>query len=512
MSKSHMTSRRHLLKESIIGAGTIGVSGILSSAMAKPATNIAELPQKWDKTFDVIVVGSGLAGFCAGITAAEMGRKTVILEKMAVPGGSSVISGGTFAACNTPEQEKAGIKDSVDLYMADVLKAGQRLNVPALVRTMCEQSADGLAFLRERGAQYNPELRKVAGHSVMRCFQPLYNNGLSVIQPLMRHYLQKLRAPMELRTKVDELIRDDTGRVVGLKVRTAYLFDPESPADDRLNKTGVVKYYRARRGVVFASGGFSRDFEFRSREFPQYNKVPSTVQLGATAGALKAMMKAGARSIHLAHVRFAISIGYEDIEKGILVDQKSGKRFINEGAPRMGLSYKIIDVVNAGSEWPVLIYDEKGLATLYDRDKLNIILNNGEMPKFETLSNLAKHFKIPEEELLKTIDRYNGFLKNGKDEEFGKDFTKTHSVPIVTGPFYACPVYPKFNYSQGGIAIDERTRAISADTNEVILGLYVCGEASGGVHGAVRVTGCSMSDCTVFGRIAGREAANLEAV
>ena len=178
----------------------------------------------------------------------------------------------------------------------------------------------------------------------------------------------------------------------------------------------------------------------------------------------------------------------------------------------MGLSYRIIDVVNSGSDWPALIYDEAGLKTLYDRDKLNIILNNGEMPKFEKLEDLAKHFKIPVKEMLETIARYNQSLASGKDEEFGKDFKKTHAVPILKGPFYACPVYPKFNYSQGGIAIDAQTRAISAEDDQIIPALFVCGEASGGVHGAVRVTGCSMSDCAVFGRIAGREAAKMPAI
>lgn len=315
------SSRRAFLKTGAAGVMTLGVGG-----MAQAATTAKALP-KWDKEFDVIVVGSGLAGYCAGITAAELGRKTVILEKMAVPGGSSVISGGTFAACNTKRQQKEGVKDSVELYVKDVLKAGGRLNVPELVQTMCEQSNEAFEFLVERGAQYNEELRKVAGHTVKRCFQPLYNNGLSVIQPLHRHYLKLKNTSLQLRTKVDEIIRDQKGRAVGVKVREAYIFDPESKADDRLNKTGVVKFYKAKRGLVFATGGFSRDFEFRQREFPQYNKVPSTVSCGATAGALKLMMKAGARSIHLAHVRFAISIGFEDIEKGILVDQRTGKRF-----------------------------------------------------------------------------------------------------------------------------------------------------------------------------------------
>lgn len=496
------TTRRAFLARSAAGVAALGTAG---AALAQTPQN--SLP-KWDKTFDVIVVGSGLASFCAAITARELGRNTIVLEKMGTLGGSSVISGGTFAACNTAEQKKEGVEDSVELFMKDVLKAGQRLNVPELVETMCRESNDAYEFLVARGAQFQEKLRKVAGHSVNRCFQPLYNMGLNVIQPLYRDFVKK-GGVMQLRTKVDELIRDEKGRVVGLKVREAYLFDPDSPADDRLNKSGVVKYYKAEHGVVFATGGFSRDFEFRRREFPQYNKVPSTVQLGATAGALKSMMNAGARSIHLAHVRFAISIGFEDIEKGILINQATGRRFTNEGADRMGLSYKIIDLVNTGADWPALVYDEAGLATLYDREKLSIILNNGEMPKFDSLEALADHFKLPKAEFLKSIERYNASLAAGKDDEFGKDFKKTKSMPVLKGPFYACPVYPKFNYSQGGIAITPKAEALSSYDDQIIPGLYVCGEASGGVHGAVRVTGCSTVECTVFGRIAGREAAKM---
>jgi flavocytochrome c len=503
--KAPATGRRGFLGTSLAGGALL--ASPLAEALAVPPRDGV----RWDETVDVVVVGSGLAGLSAGITVAEAGKRVLVLEKMAAFGGSSVISGGTFAACNTPAQKAAGIKDSVEQMYADLMKAGERLNAPELVRTLAENSAAAHQFLVDRGAKYDKELRFVAGHSVLRCFQPTYNMGLNVMQPLLRHMQTLSSAQLRLRTKVDEIVRDKSGAVVGVKVRAGYLFNPELWSDDRENRSGVVRFIRARQGVIFATGGFSRDREFRKREFPQYEKVPSTVQLGATAGALKLLMAGGARAIHLAHVRFAISIGYEDIEKGVLVDQRTGKRFISEGASRMGLSFKVIEQVNAGSDWPALIYDAKGLDTLYDRDKLHIILNNGEMRRFDSLAALAQGFKMPVDALTASIANYNAMLKAGKDTEFGKDFAKTKSVAVENGPFFACPVYPKFNYSQGGIAIDARARAISGFDDTVIPGLYIAGEASGGVHGAVRVTGCSTVDCTVFGRIAGAEAVRAPA-
>lgn len=499
-------SRRDFLK-----IGALAITGAALSPVISEAAPIRGEDVKWDETFDVIVVGSGLSGLVAGITAAEAGSETVILEKMMAHGGSSVISGGTFAACNTKAQKKAGIVDSEEAFFNDMMKAGDRLNIPELVRTLVKNSASAHEFLVKRGAQYDERLRVVAGHSVTRCYQPVYNMGLNLITPLREHYLSLKKAQLRLRTKVDEIIRDKSGRAVGVQVRAGYVFDGTARNDDKTNMTGVTKFYKARKGVIFASGGFARDNDFREMEFPQYRKVPSTVQLGATAGALKSLIRCGARPIHTSLVRFAISIGYEDIEKGILIDQKTGKRFVGEGASRMALSYKIIDLVNAGSSWPALVFDSEGLKTIYDQDKLHIIINNGEMQKFDTIEAMAKYFKLPVNEAVKTIANYNEMMKAGVDGEFNKDFKKTKSSPIVSAPFYACPVYPKFNYTQGGIVIDVNARALDME-NQVIPSLYVVGEAASGLHGAVRVTGCSTVDCTVFGRIAGAHVHNMSKI
>lgn len=105
------TSRRSFLKQAGGAAAAVGLatSGLLSKATSADA---AELPKKWDQTADVIVIGSGFAGLAAALEAKKAGANVVILEKMPVPGGNSIINGGLIAATGSPLQAKEGIKDS----------------------------------------------------------------------------------------------------------------------------------------------------------------------------------------------------------------------------------------------------------------------------------------------------------------------------------------------------------------------------------------------------------------
>ena len=74
------------------------------------------------------------------------------------------------------------------------------------------------------------------------------------------------------------------------------------------------------------------------------------------------------------------------------------------------------------------------------------------------------------------------------------------------GVFYACRLWPRVHYCMGGLAINPKAEVINTDLN-VIPGLYAAGEVAGGVHGMVRLGTVSIADCVVFGRVAGRNAA-----
>ena len=88
----------------------------------------------WDAEYDLIIIGSGFAGLAAALEARKHCSSIIVLEKMRVPGGNSIISGGLVAAAGSELQKQAGIEDSPELMMADMLAAGMNLNQPELVR------------------------------------------------------------------------------------------------------------------------------------------------------------------------------------------------------------------------------------------------------------------------------------------------------------------------------------------------------------------------------------------
>lgn len=112
------------------------------------------------------------------------------------------------------------------------------------------------------------------------------------------------------------------------------------------------------------------------------------------------------------------------------------------------------------------------------------------MWKFDTLEALAANFNMDIAELNKTIAEYNQNMENDKDQ-FGKpkELMKT-STSIGKAPYYAMWLNPRYNYSQGGAMINTEARPLDIVTQQPIPGAFVCGEASAGSYGYIRLTAC----------------------
>ena len=118
---------------------------------------------------------------------------------------------------------------------------------------------------------------------------------------------------------------------------------------------------------------------------------------------------------------------------------------------------------------------------------------------------MASGMGISEDVLQATLDRYNGFVQKGQDADFGKSmFTQTISVP----PYYYGKEHLFVHYCCGGVRFNVKSEVLNR-SGEAIPGLFAAGEVTGGLHGADRVGGCSITDCVVYGRNAGRSAAQF---
>jgi len=241
----------------------------------------------------VAIVGSGYAGLAAAIEASNILPRELILvfEKMDKPGGNSVMNAGQIAVVGSDQQLIAGIEDTVELMMDDMLRAGVDLNHPNLIRTMIEQSNETVEWTQsELGVQYRTRVTQLGGHSVPRTLSTLNACGEDIIGPMIDKVDSKDNVELILETAFESFVMSDDGHVLGIRTK--------SIVDDH------VETVLCERGVVLASGGFGADVAFRSVQNPSYDRtVMSTNQPGATAEVMKEALKIGAMSVQLSRIQ-----------------------------------------------------------------------------------------------------------------------------------------------------------------------------------------------------------------
>ena len=484
-----MLSRRNFIK---------GVAGVgLSAPLALNANDNLGKDIKFDEIADVIIIGSGVSAHICAAYLVKNKIDVLMIEKMDRIGGNSALSQQDFAVLNSDLQIKAGIKDSEELFLNDLNKAGAGYNHLEHSLRIIRNSNEAYEFAKSCGVKYADKLKFLGGHSVARSVETIGGGG-ACIKALHEFFLAN-RGRFKNETKSDEIIQDENGKVIGISVRENYRFNRNLANDDRENLSGVKKNYKARLAVVFATGGFSRDVEFRSIVNPRLRLAKSPSSLGQTGDALKQMLKIGAIPTQLALSRFSFGIPTEDLIYGIMIDCNA-KRFLNEDGDRQGLSNKILahmEKINT-TIYPIIIFDSTGFANSHDPNRMQSFITAGKMKKFDTLDELANHFKLNKDELLKSMQTYEDGIKNNKDE-FKKDLSKIKNSSMSKAPFYAMTAAPGLSYTPGGVYADINMRVLNISNYEPIKGLYAIGEATGGVHGQSRLTSCSIPDCMTSG-------------
>ena len=470
---------------------------------------VPPLATEESERFDVVVIGSGFAGLAAAIEAKNAGVRVCIVEKMKAAGGNSIISDGGIAVPATQAQAKQNIKDSVELFYSDIMRAGLYRNQPDLVRALVNGAKDAFEWTKSYlGVPYLDKIEIFGGHSVPRCFAARGITGATIIKKMLEK-VKELEIPVFYQNKFLGFECDERGRIGGIRVRAGYIYAHSEAGEERIIRVNL--------GIVLASGGFGADVAFRKTQDPRLDQsIDTTNKPFATAEALQEALRIGALPVHLSFLQLGpwaspdergYGVGpyfseYIVFQYGIVVDPMRGKRFCNELADRRTLSDAMLNIGHPC----VGISDRAGVEQSgWSIDKC---LNKGVVKAFDTVDDLANYYRIPLKHLIRTIEKFNLATERGKDSQLGKPILN-NAPKIQTSPYYAMRLWPKVHFTMGGVGINARAEVLDLDGNP-ILRLFAAGEVTGGIHGASRLGSCSITDCLVFGRIAGRSAAGMK--
>lgn len=401
-----------------------------------------------DDDVDVLVIGAGGAGMAAAIEASQAGAKVLLITKLRLGDANTVMAQGGIQAA-----DKA--VDSPVRHYLDVMGGGHFTNDPELVRTLTENAPETIHWLEELGVIFDKkssgELKTIhgGGTSRKRMHSSRDYSGLEICRVIRDKFLNS-HIPYHNFTSVVEFIKDDSGKIGGV---VTYNMD--------MHKYSVCRA----KTIIIATGGIGR---LHIQNFPCSNHY------GATGDGIVLGYRAGLPLRFMHAIQYhPTGAAYPNQMLGILVTEKVrglGAQLVNCDGERFIYELQSRDVVASGIIREVQGRG-KGVPTAFGVE--GVWLDSPLIDSVHGVGTVQKELPA----------MYKQF------EKFG---IKIDQQPIL--------VYPTQHYQNGGIKINTY-----AQTD--ISNLYAAGEVSGGIHGENRLMGNSLLDILVFGRRAGKHAA-----
>ncbi len=462
---------------------------------------------------DVVVVGFGIAGGCAALEAARAGARVLLLERAAVHGGTSSMSGGHFyLGGGTPVQQATGHEDTPEdmyAYLMAVMKDPD----PEKVRAYCDGSVEHFGWLEALGFEfersYYPEKAVIqpgteglmyTGNEKVWPFReqarpaprghkvpvPGDTEGTRLVMDLLRDRLEEAGVEVRYETGATNLVADASGAVAGL-------------AWKRFTESGVI----ATPAVVLAAGGFVMNREMVAEHAPRLAEKPFV--LGSTHDdglGIRLGESLGGSTAHMDEA-FLTAPFYPpaSLVTGVVVN-RLGERFVAED------SYH--------SRTSGFVMDQPGAAAYVVVDSAHIEHPTFPLAPFidgwETIAEMEEGLGLPSGSLERTLARYNSHAARGEDPDFHKhpDWLE----PQDHGPWGAydltlgTALYAGFTL--GGLAtdVDGRVRTPGGD---VVPGLYAAGACASNIAQDAKgyASGTQLGEGSFFGRRAGVHAAGL---
>ena len=456
-----------------------------------------------DETYDIAVVGGGNAALCAAITAAGAGARVLVLESAPKPyrGGNSRHTRNFRCMHRGPLSVLTGTYDEEEYY-DDLLKVTGGKTDETLARLAIRTSEECLPWMEAHGVRFQPSLSGTLSLSRTNAF--FLGGGKALVNAYYRTALS-LGVTVHYEAEVTHLDLVG-GRVTGID----YTMGGESRRVEP-------------NAVVVASGGFQADMDWLARA---WGPAASNFLIRGTpynrGVVLKDLLDQGIQSVGDPTQCHAVAIDgrapkYDggivtrlDCVPFSIVVNRQAERFYDEGEDVWPKRYAI---------WGRLVaaQPDQVAYAIIDSKSLELFMPSVFPPvRSDTIAGIAAELDLPADRLSATVDAFNAACRPGSFHPTELDGLKTEGIepaktnwarPIAEPPFYAYSLRPGVTFTYLGLKIDEKAQVQGAEGP--VENLWAAGETmAGSILGQGYLAGFGMTIGTVFGRIAGREAAD----
>lgn len=437
-----------------------GGSAAFSAPVEKPEIVAGE-----DVHTDILVVGGGGAGMAAAVEAYSgetandaNGLKVMLIEKAGFLGGTTSVSGGAYY----DYVDETGAYD--DAWLDKVVASEKAIFEPFMNLEINEDLVRGLAGVIP---QANKKLREAGvnapsgawGISLSPCddhIEPEWNGAY--LAYAMNKYFPMTGIDVRLNTRAMKILTDENGAAIGVNVQ---------------DKTSTYNIYAKK--VILACGDFASNPEMIKQYAPGFEEGLIFGAGTNTGDGLKMALEVGA--VALGDTMMG-SLGHDGIvgihpDYGTFLDYGSGRsmivnvegnRFFNEVGRWYEPYHRLLKQTEPVA-WGIVDNNNPKVQVLLD-SKLDDIYHA------DTLEELAGMIGIPAENLMATVEKYNGFIKDGEDKDFGTPVSEM--LPIEQGPFHAFILRPVTMTSLVGVKVDGGCRLLRED-GSVIENLFGAG-------------------------------------
>ena len=451
--------------------------------------------EKFDAEAPLLIIGAGAAGLCAALAAKEAGIDPVLIERDAVPAGSTALSAGLIPAAGTRFQRAKGIADDAQLFAADIQRKAHGEADPEVVNAVAKGSGPLVEWLADRyGLPFDViDNFNYPGHSAMRMHGLPTRTGQELIDAL-RHAAEESDIVFLSERVAERLLTERAGCIRGVECLRG---------DGTRERIGC-------EALILACNGYGGNPDLVRRFIPEMANALYFGHPGNRGDAVLWGEALGARLAHLGgyqgHGSVAtphnILISWAAIMQGGIQVNSEGRRFCDE---LRGYSEQATDVLRQPGGIAYDVFDARIAAVARQFEDFRDAEKAGALLTGQTIAELAGAMHVPAAALAAEWAEVERLKAANAQDRFGRTFAAEQGcVP----PFHAVKVTGALFHTQGGLAIDASGRVKRKDGAR-FPNLFAAGGAAAGISGetaAGYLSGNGLLTATVLGRLAGQAA------